>query len=61
MKENEIIEVMNKRMSSMYINQYKIIYELASGKKWTQCLCGNGMERLYCVCVAYANNLKIKK
>lgn len=54
---DEIIALMSKPMTSARINQYKAIWQLATGKPWKGCMCGNAMDRLFQMCKNYSNNL----
>ena len=58
MDANEIIAIMDKTISSSRTPQYRIIYQMATGKQWKSCFCGNGWTTFTKVCKNYAEALK---
>ena len=40
----EIIALMNKPRMASNVGKYKAIYQIATGKPWKGCLCGNGWK-----------------
>lgn len=58
MTKEEIIEVMDKPMRSVYKVQYLEIHMLSTGVPFTRCLCGSGFNQLYKICKNYAEALK---
>ncbi|MFW6242805.1 MAG: hypothetical protein ACOC2W_01465 [bacterium] len=60
MTKEEIKYVMEKEKSIKYINEYKKIWEIATGKKFKGCMCKGGLDRLYKLCYNYyKNNYKL--
>ena len=57
MTPEEIIEIMNKPLSSERVGYYRVIFKMSTGEDFKGCLCGNGAQRLYQACKAYANAL----
>lgn len=49
---------MSKPRSASLVNSYKQIYQMATGKPWKSCLCGNGFNRLWQTCYNYSAALK---
>ncbi len=58
MENDEIVALMNKPRMASNVGKYKAIYQIATGKPWKGCLCGNGWERLWQTCKNYATALK---
>ena len=48
---------MNKPKMSANVPKYKTIYQIATGKPWKGCLCGNGFNTLWQTCKNYSNAL----
>jgi len=61
MTTDEVIQIMDKKKTNALVPQYRVIYEMATGKKWNKCFCGNGFETFYKVCKNYAEALKKQK
>ncbi len=61
MESEEIIKVMSAKRSAALVNKYRIIYQIATGKPFRGCLCGNGFDNLWRVCKSYADGLIAKK
>ncbi len=49
---------MDKPKSSSRTPQYRVIYQIATGKAWNKCFCGNGFDTFFKVCKNYAEALK---
>lgn len=58
MEKKEINDIMSKPKSANLVNKYKEIWLIATGERFTSCLCGGGYERLYRLCVNYNNKIK---
>ena len=61
MTTEEIIAIMDKPKSSSRTPQYRVIYQIATGKAWNKCFCGNGFDTFFKVCKNYANALKAQQ
>ena len=57
MTDTEIIDIMSKKFSTSRTPQYRIIYQIATGKSWRGCFCGSGFDTFTRTCRAYANKL----
>ena len=58
MTNTEIKELMLEGKKTTNISKYMIIYKQATGKPWTDCLCGGGFMRLFNTCLYYSKTLK---
>lgn len=58
---DEVIAIMDKPLSNARTPQYRIIYQMATGKPWKGCFCGNGWNNFARACKNYANALKAQK
>jgi len=60
MTNEEIHEVMKKPRRAGLVSQYKKIWKQATGEDFRDCLCGNGFNRLYNLCLNYDKKINKK-
>ena len=53
MTREEVAEIMTKPKSVSRLPQYRQIYYMARGTTFKGCLCGNGFDNLFNVCLSY--------
>lgn len=60
MTEQEILALMQLPKDRKYLQEYKIIYKLATAKDYNGCMCLDGLNNLYHIASTYAEKLKLK-